>query len=173
MRIKQDISAVYVILNTETNKIRIDHHPDPKAKNLEITQESGMKTKLIFFTPEIYEYKGIIRTLAGEFKEYKTIGNWYDMNQNIALERLNKLTKHITTCKVIEAFKVNNSVSDVVKKFRASRSGVIKYLLSKGIKPTNQPQRIIPDPKIKDQKEALSQKRIEEMIKQQRLKHKK
>ncbi|MDO6737068.1 hypothetical protein [Wenyingzhuangia sp. 2_MG-2023] len=170
--IKQDVCSVYAVINDENQTITLGSCPGDVKIHKELSEAIGAKTRLLFKSKEIYEYKTVLQTVGLEYKDLKTIGKWYKAPEKEIVERLESICANATTCKVIESFMSSLSATEVARQFRASRTGVIKYLKSKGIDHAehNKP-RVYKN--TKDEKEKLSKDRIERMIQAQKLKYKK
>jgi len=175
VKIQQDTRSVYIILNEENDRIKIGYSSDPNKRVAGLMTQSGCVLRLLYFTKPIYNYSAIEKCMHNLFHEERLIGEWFSANANIAIERLKSMSHNVKVCSIISKFEKGNNATVIAKQLNVSRSGVVKYLKSRGYMLAPYEIKKIP---IKNKKPpvkqipiiGLSSDRIAEMVRKQKQK---
>ena len=133
MKIKQDVASVYIIQNLDLPKrVKIGFSKNVGERMKALRSQSGCEMKLLYKTKPIYNYAEVESDMHRIFDEYRRIGEWFHMNSKYAQARLKDMTSKSETCKIVKHFEDGRNATYIANALNVSRSGVVKYLKSKG-----------------------------------------
>ena len=132
MKIKQDVRSVYVIYNEELKRTKIGYSSNSEKRFESIMSQSGCRMRLIYFTKPIYNYADVEKNMHRLFEDKRGIGEWFHMSYEKAVQRLKGLVSDKDTCRIVKHYESGKSSTEIGYLMGVSRSGIIKYLKSKG-----------------------------------------
>lgn len=169
MKIKEDVASVYIIQNIDLPKrIKIGYSNNVARRLSSLRSQSGCEMELVYKSKPIYNYGEIESGMHKIFIEYRGIGEWFHMNSNLAVNRLIDMTSSSEVCKIVKLFESGRNATYIAKEMDVSRSGIVKYLNSKGYMiPKTQYRRIRKKEREEEAQSitVLSTDRIQEMVK--------
>lgn len=93
---RNQLKCVYVIHNVELNRVKIGITDNIRARMSTLTGSSGCKLELKYTTPYFRKAKMLESLAHSRFKEFKVIGEWFDVSPKIAIRFLKgKLSKYM------------------------------------------------------------------------------
>ena len=101
MTIGSEAKCVYIILNQETERVKIGFTNDINRRLKSLTYQGGCKMRVLYSSLPIYDFGKIELLLHAEFKEHRYIGEWFDINPYSAIKRLKKLCEESELCKIV------------------------------------------------------------------------
>ena len=137
MIVKQNVGCVYVIKNNETNKVKIGYSGNVEARLKDLCIGAGCQLELIYKTNQIYDYQEKEAEMHKIFDKYRVFGEWFLEDEKQIVAILQEITKDSKECNIIKAFKNGSNPTTIANKLKTSRTGVVKYLRSKGYKIKN------------------------------------
>ncbi|MCK5605286.1 GIY-YIG nuclease family protein [Candidatus Pacearchaeota archaeon] len=173
MKIKQDVKSVYIIWNEELKRTKIGFSDNVEKRFYNIMTQSGCRMKLIYHTKPIYNYAQVEYDMHQLFGDKRGIGEWFYIGYEKPVQRLKRMVIDKDVCQIIRHFESGKNPTKIANMIGVSRSGVVKYLNSKGynLKDThginNIPKALI---KTKSKAPCLSSEIIAEMVAKNKIK---
>ena len=132
MKIKQDVRSVYIIWNEELKRTKIGFSDNVNKRFQNIMTQSGCRMRLIYYTKPIYNYAQVEGDMHKLFGDKRGIGEWFHTGFEKPVQRLKRMAMENQVCTIIKMFEKGNNSTIISKKIGVSRSGIVKYLNSKG-----------------------------------------
>jgi hypothetical protein len=134
MKIGKDSASIYVIHNTEVNRVKIGFSNNPQKRFQSIQSSSGCKLKLVYHTPPIYKYSELEKWAHNHFKDYRYIGEWFNLDIEIAVNEIKTQSKAYQVESILIWYKSGLNPTEISRRLGVSRSAIVKYLNNYGIK---------------------------------------
>ena len=129
----QETKSVYLILNVETQKLKIGVSGNIKRRLDTLIYACGCKLELIYASPLIEKPMNLEGKLHELFKEYRSYGEWFTIGYSEPLKELKRLEKDYKRCIVYDMFERGLNPTKIAKELGVSRTAIVKNLRSKGI----------------------------------------
>lgn len=133
MKLDQDARSVYVILNKETNRVKIGYSRDPNKRVRALQHQGGCKMEVIYATKPIYEYAKIEGLVHERFRKQRYYGEWFSITTDAAVCSVQLISKKSEVCSITKRYESGVNPTKIAQKMKVSRSGVVKYLKSRGV----------------------------------------
>lgn len=132
MRIVQDTRSIYIIYNKELRRTKIGYSVNPVERIRTLQMQAGCDMKLIYHTRPVYNYTSLEAGMHEYFRDSRFLGEWFKIHFKRPLEVLKNMVGGYEVCKIITMFDNGLNPTEIAHKLDVSRSGVVKYLLSRG-----------------------------------------
>lgn len=132
MRIVQDTRSIYIIYNKELRRTKIGYSVNPLERIKTLRLQGGCDMELIYCTKPVYDYGSLEAGMHEHFRDNRYLGEWFKIPFKNPLAVLRSMVNGYEVCKIITMFDNGLNSTEIAHKLDVSRSGVVKYLLSRG-----------------------------------------
>ncbi len=133
MRKITESKCIYLIWNTETKRVKIGVAYNPIKRMEALKYQSGCKLELIYYTRPIEKSNEFETHLHLIFKDYRYLGEWFNMNYSKPMEVIKSLEGDYKLCYVYTLLNQGLNPTQIAKQLGVSRSAIVKNMISKGI----------------------------------------
>jgi len=128
----RDTRKVYLIWNTEVEKMKIGISRNVKSRIRALRSIVGCELELYYATKFIGEFFELEGYMHEYFKDYRIMGEWFKIDKTIVLNVLKDAEMEYLECEIVKMFNGGLNATKIADKLGVSRTAVVKNLKSKG-----------------------------------------